>query len=60
MDDRIFIVESGNGIEYGKMKFNTDKEFRKVMKEKHTYNDKDFIETLIIDEILEEEDNAGN
>lgn len=56
MNDNDLIVESGKGIELSKMTFRIKREYKKVLKEKKTYRDKDFLETLLIDEMLEVED----
>ena len=56
MNENDLIVESGKGIELSKMTFRIKREYKKVLKGKKTYRDKDFLETLLIDEMLEVED----
>lgn len=56
MNENDLIVESGKGIELSKMSFRTRIEYKKALKEKKTYRDKHFLETLLIDEVLKVED----
>ena len=56
MNKNDLIVESGKGIELSKMTFRIKREYKKALKEKRTYRDKHFLETLLIDEMLEVED----